>query len=110
MAGRAKWGRAVSIVGSDESREAFGADASQTFAGGVPAPDGSEEGSSTDVYLVQIQDLQGPPAEMGGDLPARLRSDENQRCPHTGPWKKGSLHRSSATHKTRRFRPRARMG
>jgi hypothetical protein len=117
-AGRSERGQEVSILGvvATKSREAFGVDATQTPAGLSGSPSSEEnssaEYSSVDFYIEQIQDLQGPLAEMGvsfwvgdgfyakrkvfsavtemgGDLITRLRSDANLRYLYTGPWKEG---------------------
>jgi Transposase DDE domain. len=127
-AGRPERGQEVSILGvvATESREAFGIDATQTPAS-LSGSDSSAEHSlaehslaehssagysSVDFYIEQIQDLQGPLAEMGvsywvgdgfyakrkvfravtemdGDLVTRLRSDANLRYLYTGPRKQG---------------------
>ena len=117
-AGRATRGQEVSILGvvATRSREAFGIDATQTPAG-LSGSDGSEkhsseEYSSVDFYIEQIQDLHGKLAElgvsywvgdgfyakrkvfgavteMGGALITRLRSDANLRYLYTGPRKTG---------------------
>jgi hypothetical protein len=117
-AGRSERGQEVSILGvvATRSREAFGVDATQTPAGLSGSPfsgeDPSEEYSSVDFYIEQIQDLQGRLAKMGvsywvgdgfyakrkvfgaitemdGDLITRLRSDANLRYLYTGPRKTG---------------------
>lgn len=111
-AGRPKRGQEVSILGvvATKSREAFGVDATQTPAG--LSGSSSEEYSSVDFYIEQIQDLHGRLAEMGvsywvgdgfyakrkvfrtitdmdGDLITRLRSDANLRYLYTGSRKEG---------------------
>jgi len=117
-AGRRERGQEVSILGvvATKSREAFGIDAAQTpadLSGGDSSEENSSEGySSVDFYIEQIQDLQGPLAELGvsywvgdgfyakrkvfravtemdGDLVTRLRSDANLRYLYTGPRKQG---------------------